>query len=79
MYYLPMIIGKIHADEGLQLVEHNTTLATLRAHIWKNGGDVVLHYKSNGRKPEIEKILANRAATMSAAETSGKVGPTIHT
>ena len=40
---------------------------------------MILYYKSNGRKPEIEKILADRAAAMSAAETSGKVGPTIHT
>jgi WD repeat-containing protein 48 len=26
------------------------TLATLRAHIWKGGSDVMLFYKSNGRK-----------------------------
>ncbi|KAL9129041.1 MAG: hypothetical protein Q9217_002411 [Psora testacea] len=60
-----------------QLVEHNTTLATLRAHIWKTGGDVVLYYKSNGKKPEVERILTDRAAAMSAAETSGKIGPAI--
>lgn len=27
------------------------TLATLRAHVWKGGADVMLYYKSNGRKP----------------------------
>ncbi|KAJ5053972.1 uncharacterized protein L3040_000261 [Drepanopeziza brunnea f. sp. 'multigermtubi'] len=27
------------------------SLATLRAHIWKGGADVMLFYKSNGRKP----------------------------
>lgn len=26
------------------------SLATLRAHIWKGGNDVMLYYKSNGRK-----------------------------
>ena len=26
------------------------SLATLRAHIWKGGNDIVLHYKANGRK-----------------------------
>ena len=33
-----------------QRVDPNTTLATLRAHVWRTGGDVVLYYKSNGRK-----------------------------
>jgi len=32
------------------------TLATLRAHVWKGGADVMLYYKSNGRKEiRIEK------------------------
>ncbi|KAL9102712.1 MAG: hypothetical protein Q9163_002174 [Psora crenata] len=61
-----------------QVVQHNTTLATLRAHVWKTGGDVILYYASNGMKPEIEKILADRATAMSAAETSGKIGPSVH-
>ena len=26
------------------------TLATLRAHVWKSGTDVLLYYKSNGKK-----------------------------
>lgn len=26
------------------------TLATLRAHVWKGGADVMLYYKANGRK-----------------------------
>jgi WD repeat-containing protein 48 len=26
------------------------TLATIRAHLWRTGGDMVLHYKSNGKK-----------------------------
>lgn len=26
------------------------TLATVRAHVWRGGGDVMLHYKANGRR-----------------------------
>ena len=33
-----------------QLVPPTMTLATIRAHIWKSGGDVLLTYKANGRK-----------------------------
>lgn len=32
------------------------SLATLRAHVWKGGNDVVLYYKANGRK-DIPKEL----------------------
>lgn len=33
-----------------QLLEPTLTLATLRTHIWKGGNDIVLYYKTNGRK-----------------------------
>lgn len=33
-----------------QLVPPNMTLATLRVHMWRTGGDVVLNYKENGKK-----------------------------
>ena len=33
-----------------QRVHPNTTLASLRVHVWRTGGDVVLYYRSNGRK-----------------------------
>ena len=26
------------------------TLASIRAHVWRGGGDVILHYKANGKK-----------------------------
>lgn len=26
------------------------TLATMRTHLWRTSGDMVLHYKANGRK-----------------------------
>lgn len=31
------------------------TLASVRAHVWRGGGDVLLHYKANGRK-EIKHV-----------------------
>ncbi len=38
------------------------TLATLRAHVWKGGADVMLYYKSNGRKPiKYEKVAPTEA------------------
>ncbi|MCJ1311824.1 hypothetical protein MMC25_005497 [Agyrium rufum] len=43
-----------------QLVPNTMTLATLRAHIWKTGGDVMLYYKSNGRRPELEKRMKRK-------------------
>jgi len=57
------------------LVAHDTTLATLRAHIWKTGGDVILYYKSNGERPELEQRYKEKLA---ALEPTAKVGPVIH-
>ena len=42
------------------------TLATLRAHVWKSGTDVLLYYKSNGKKKILgektpEQVLEERA------------------
>lgn len=33
-----------------QLIDPNMTLASMRAHVWRGGGDVMLHYKANGNK-----------------------------
>ena len=38
------------------------TLATLRTYLWKASGDLVLYYKSNGRKPELEQRWAEQKA-----------------
>jgi WD repeat-containing protein 48 len=64
----------------LQLVPPTMTLATLRAHIWKSGGDVLLYYKSKGVKKipgertveevEQEKIKALDAANAKSEATS---------
>ena len=62
-----------------QLVPHNTTLATLRAHVWKAGGDVILYYRSNGRRPELEERERVKKATAAADEATAKTGPMLHT
>ncbi|KAH8883806.1 WD40 repeat-like protein [Thozetella sp. PMI_491] len=33
-----------------QMLPNTMTLATLRAHVWKGGNDIMLYYKANGRK-----------------------------
>ncbi|KAG9202892.1 hypothetical protein G6514_003915 [Epicoccum nigrum] len=38
-----------------QLIDPKMTLASMRAHVWRGGADVILHYKANGRK-EIKKL-----------------------
>lgn len=61
-----------------QLVGHDTTLATLRAHVWKTGGDVVLYYKSNGRRLELEQGHKDRMAARAAEEPTAKTGPVMN-
>ncbi|KAI0914632.1 WD repeat-containing protein [Ustulina deusta] len=51
-----------------QLLPNTMSLATLRAHVWKGGNDVVLYYKANGRK-EIPKVLPEQE-TASEAEAA---------
>lgn len=51
----------------IQLIPPLTTLATLRVHYWKNPGDVVLYYRSNGRKASLERKVK---AKMDALEDS---------
>ena len=62
-----------------QLVAHNTTLATLRAHVWKAGGDVILYYKSSGRRPELEERERVKKENAAADEGTAKTGPVLHT
>ncbi|CAK7274826.1 hypothetical protein SEPCBS57363_006362 [Sporothrix epigloea] len=45
-----------------QRLPHAMSLATVRAHIWKNSSDILLYYKSNGRKK------LQTAAEVAAAE-----------
>lgn len=48
------------------------SLATLRAHVWKGGNDVVLHYKANGRK-ELPKELPKPAEQPEAPEAEARL------
>ncbi|KAI0556280.1 WD repeat-containing protein [Xylaria curta] len=48
-----------------QLLSNTMSLATLRAHVWKGGNDVVLYYKANGRK-EIPKMPPKQEAVAEA-------------
>ncbi|KIW94138.1 uncharacterized protein Z519_05454 [Cladophialophora bantiana CBS 173.52] len=56
-----------------QLVHPNTTLATLRVHVWRTGGDVVLYYKSNGRKKLTLPHPAQVPTDVESEETTGVV------
>ncbi|KAI0137191.1 WD domain-containing protein [Xylariales sp. AK1849] len=51
-----------------QLLPNTMSLATLRAHVWKGGNDVVLYYKANGRK-DISKELLKPVEQPVAPET----------
>ncbi|KAI9851335.1 MAG: hypothetical protein M1838_003976 [Thelocarpon superellum] len=52
-----------------QLIPVTMTLATLRAHVWKTGGDVLLYYKSNGKK----RILGEKTTINGSGETPAPV------
>ncbi|OAP64923.1 hypothetical protein AYL99_00895 [Fonsecaea erecta] len=56
-----------------QLVHPNTTLATLRVHVWRTGGDVVLYYKSNGRKKLTLPHPSQVPTDVESEETTGVV------
>ncbi|EPE25771.1 WD40 repeat-like protein [Glarea lozoyensis ATCC 20868] len=47
------------------------SLATLRAHVWKGGADVMLYYKSNGRKTILTKGNETVAADATAQTAEG--------
>lgn len=54
-----------------QKLPNTMTLATLRAHVWKGGADVMLYYKSNGKKPiRFEKAVDSPPAAAAAESTS---------
>lgn len=66
-----MLLRSLHQANAFKKLPISMTLATLRAHIWKGGADVMLYYKSNGRKPiRFEKDTApieTTSATIPAA------------
>ncbi|PBP23273.1 WD domain-containing protein [Diplocarpon rosae] len=46
------------------------SLATLRAHIWKGGADVMLYYKSNGRKHIAHETAPGLSSSAAAPEST---------
>jgi len=46
------------------------TLASIRAHIWRGGGDVLLYYKANGRK-EIKTVETFTGGPLLGVGSSG--------
>lgn len=58
--------GSEALNVDVQLIAPSTTLATLRVHYWKTAGDVVLHYKSNGRKASLERKVQVKIDTPEA-------------
>ena len=50
------------------------TLASLRAHVWRGGGDVLLHYKANGRK-EIKPPAPHPGLPFNTPGASSNAGP----
>ncbi|KAK7535884.1 uncharacterized protein J3D65DRAFT_626600 [Phyllosticta citribraziliensis] len=53
-----------------QLIPPTMTLATIRAHVWRGGGDVLLYYRANGRK-EIKHAATSSAAASSPGAAAG--------
>ncbi|ESZ94707.1 hypothetical protein SBOR_4901 [Sclerotinia borealis F-4128] len=51
------------------------SLATLRAHIWKGGADVMLYYKSNGKRSiKYERVVEEAREAREAEHNVGNVG-----
>ncbi|RAH44423.1 Pkinase-domain-containing protein [Aspergillus brunneoviolaceus CBS 621.78] len=75
------------AEEYLELycqrmpIPPNMTLATIRAHIWRSSGDMVLYYKANGKKeirmpaPEEEKETGTGLGTALALNREAGSAP----
>lgn len=53
-----------------EVVPPNMTLATLRVHLWRTGGDVVLNYRENGKK---EFKRAHPTDVMGKGEGTGEM------
>ncbi|KAK8250398.1 WD repeat protein-like protein [Phyllosticta capitalensis] len=53
-----------------QLIPPTMTLATIRAHVWRGGGDVLLYYRANGKK-EIKHASASTAPGTAGAGGGG--------
>lgn len=67
-----------------QLIPAKMTLATIRAHVWRGGGDILLYYRANGRKAilhapvgtaeEQERERERQVSAISAGSAGESVG-----
>ncbi|KAI9721964.1 MAG: hypothetical protein M1812_001922 [Candelaria pacifica] len=70
----------LKAEEYLELYCQNQkvpplmTLATLRTHVWKGGGDVMLYYKANGKKQILHAEQYERVADERQSNYSAETG-----
>lgn len=69
-----MHIQNLLTEPFSQLIDHNTTLATLRAHVWKTSSDVMLYYQSNGRRPELDAHRREQMSNERKAEGTQVIG-----
>ncbi|KAF3196088.1 hypothetical protein TWF106_005402 [Orbilia oligospora] len=46
-----------------EVVPLNMTLATMKAHVWRTGGDVVVHYRIKDGEEPIERVKVVEAPT----------------
>jgi WD repeat-containing protein 48 len=52
------------------------TLATIRTHLWRTSGDMILHYKTNGKKQirPPPSLMNSNENHLTAGETNGTNG-----
>lgn len=55
-----------------QRVPPTMTLATIRSHIWRGGGDVLLYYKGNGRKELPQQSILEVSNTSAPPSTTSE-------
>ncbi|ORY15616.1 hypothetical protein BCR34DRAFT_558691 [Clohesyomyces aquaticus] len=73
--------GRLKPEEYLelycqgQLITPTMTLASIRAHVWRGGSDVVLYYRANGRK-EIKHAPAIGTPPLAPGSTGVSEGKT---
>jgi len=49
------------------------TLATIRAHVWRGGGDVIILYKANGKKTIVHQPqITTEATSTEVSEANGE-------
>jgi WD repeat-containing protein 48 len=48
------------------------TLATIRTHVWRGGGDVLMYYKANGRKQILHSSQATAGSNTATQPTQEK-------